>query len=674
MRHSIRISIIALTLSVFLWSAPSGAEKAVHSAGQWDKETIELFRSLPIQAEGRVKPLDSFAAFKMLKINGMRKLNLTNMGTFEKIKARFTRKDIPQLNPMEWFLDILFYPEDAKEYKTFWVENTEALIPLGLPPLEKRWGRYTYNQLQPHFGEIFPMAQQYAAIEPSERDATQQQVLSLAMNINEFQRMARYFDFGRQHYHMMDSALLEKIFGSEKELSLSGILAKAPELRQGIIALNRMENEMEPAAYQQESDAFLTFFDPLDFATQSALALNLFPPEDHGEDVWRTPADLITINFEALESESTQLAELGALERMAKAAEAHNTVAFREEAQAFHEGIVTLAKERGEYSKVPMETNFYKWKFFFFSQWLFVLSFLIIALSWLNLKGKVFYRAGWVTVSIPFILLVAGIVYRCIIRGRPPVTTLYETILFITAVCVLVGLFIEYVNRQRIALSIASFLGVAGVFLANKFEILDKQDTMPELVAVLDTNFWLATHVTIINVGYAAGMLGGAIAHIFIVGKLFGFKRDDKLFYKNITRMVYGIICFALVFSAIGTVLGGIWANYSWGRFWGWDPKENGALLIVLWNLAILHSRMGGYIRDLGINMAAVFGGMVVAFSWFGVNLLGVGLHAYGFTAGIGGALRVFWSIESFVLLLGVAVFIRQQALKAARKEIQAGG
>jgi ABC-type transport system involved in cytochrome c biogenesis permease subunit len=674
MRHSIRISIIALTLGVFLWSAPSGAEKAVHSAGQWDKETIELFRSLPIQSEGRVKPLDSFAAFKMLKINGMRKLNLTDMGTFEKIKARFTRKDIPQLNPMEWFLDILFYPEDAKEYKTFWVENTEALTPLGLPPLEKRWGRYTYNQLQPHFGEIFRMAQQYAQIESSERDATQHQVLNLATNINEFQRMARYFDFGRQHYHMMDSALLEKIFGSEKELSLSGILAKAPELRQGIIALNRMENEMEPGAYQQESDAFLTFFDPLDFATQSALALNLFPPEDHDEDVWRTPSDLITLNFEASESESTQLAELGALEGMAKAAEARNTVAFREEAQAFHEGIVALAKERGEYSKVPMETAFYKWKFFFFSQWLFVLSFLIIALSWLNLKGKVFYRAGWVTVSIPFILLVAGIVYRCIIRGRPPVTTLYETILFITAVCVLVGLFIEYVNRQRIALSIASFLGVAGVFLANKFEILDKQDTMPELVAVLDTNFWLATHVTIINVGYAAGMLGGAIAHVFIVGKLFGFKRDDKPFYKNITRMVYGIVCFALVFSAVGTVLGGIWANYSWGRFWGWDPKENGALLIVLWNLAILHSRMGGYIRDLGINMAAIAGGMVVAFSWFGVNLLGIGLHSYGFTAGIGGTLRIFWSIESFVLLLGVAVFIRQQALKAARKEIEAGG
>jgi ABC-type transport system involved in cytochrome c biogenesis permease subunit len=203
---------------------------------------------------------------------------------------------------------------------------------------------------------------------------------------------------------------------------------------------------------------------------------------------------------------------------------------------------------------------------------------------------------------------------------------------------------------------------------------MEKQDTMPELVAVLDTNFWLSTHVTTISIGYAAGLLAGGIAHVYIVGQLLGVKSNDQAFYKGITRMVYGVICFTLLFSAVGTVLGGIWANYSWGRFWGWDPKENGALLIVLWNLAILHARMGGYIRDLGMNMAAVAGGVVVAFSWFGVNLLNTGLHTYGFTAGISGSLNIFYTIEAFTLLLGLGVFVRQQALKAARKELQAGG
>ena len=99
----------------------------------------------------------------------------------------------------------------------------------------------------------------------------------------------------------------------------------------------------------------------------------------------------------------------------------------------------------------------------------------------------------------------------------------------------------------------------------------------------------------------------------------------------SLGRMVYGVICFALFFSFVGTVLGGIWADQSWGRFWGWDPKENGALLIVIWCAIILHARWGGLIRRRGLMVTALFGNVITAFSWFGVNMLGVGLHSYGF-------------------------------------------
>ncbi len=184
---------------------------------------------------------------------------------------------------------------------------------------------------------------------------------------------------------------------------------------------------------------------------------------------------------------------------------------------------------------------------------------------------------------------------------------------------------------------------------------------MPMLLAVLDTNFWLATHVTIINIGYAAGLLAAGIAHGFIFGKLLGIKRDDKKFYRSITRMVYGSMCFGLLFAFVGTVLGGIWANYSWGRFWGWDPKENGAALICLCMLATLHARNGGYIRDMGIHLAAVFTGSVVAFSWWGVNLLGVGLHSYGFTSGIWTVTFIFWTTQAAVIALGFFVLLRDR-------------
>jgi cytochrome c biogenesis factor len=115
------------------------------------------------------------------------------------------------------------------------------------------------------------------------------------------------------------------------------------------------------------------------------------------------------------------------------------------------------------------------------------------------------------------------------------------------------------------------------------------------------------------------------------------------------------------VFSTVGTVLGGIWANDSWGRFWGWDPKENGALMIVLWELAMLHARMGGYIRDLGFAVASTFGAIIVAFSWWGVNLLGVGLHSYGFTSGIMPILLGFYAIELVVCACGVLVWVLER-------------
>ena len=148
--------------------------------------------------------------------------------------------------------------------------------------------------------------------------------------------------------------------------------------------------------------------------------------------------------------------------------------------------------------------------------------------------------------------------------------------------------------------------------------------------------------------GYAGGLLASAIAHIWILGKLFGFRKKDKAFYKSIIRMVYGVICFSLLFAIFGTIMGGVWANDSWGRFWGWDPKENGALLICIWFLMVLHGRMGGYLRDRGIAICAVVGGVVVSASWWGVNLLGVGLHSYGFTSGVLMTLLTFWAIEGW--------------------------
>ena len=122
------------------------------------------------------------------------------------------------------------------------------------------------------------------------------------------------------------------------------------------------------------------------------------------------------------------------------------------------------------------------------------------------------------------------------------------------------------------------------------------------------------------------------------------------------------MLCFGVIFATVGTILGGIWANESWGRFWGWDPKENGALLICISQIALLHGRMGGFLRDQGICMAAAFTGTVIAFSWWGVNLLGVGLHSYGFTSGVHTALWTYYGIQWGIVGLGAVTALAERS------------
>ena len=133
------------------------------------------------------------------------------------------------------------------------------------------------------------------------------------------------------------------------------------------------------------------------------------------------------------------------------------------------------------------------------------------------------------------------------------------------------------------------------------------------------------------------------LAIVYIVRGVFT-RSLDKATADALARMVYGIVCFATLFSLVGTILGGIWADQSWGRFWGWDPKENGALIIVIWNAIILHARWGGLVRQRGLMALAVFGNIVTSWSWFGVNMLGVGLHSYGFMD------AAFWWLIAFVV------------------------
>lgn len=174
---------------------------------------------------------------------------------------------------------------------------------------------------------------------------------------------------------------------------------------------------------------------------------------------------------------------------------------------------------------------------------------------------------------------------------------------------------------------------------------------MPVLQAVLDTQFWLATHVISVSLGYVATLVAGLYGIGYLIAQWLA-KDSKKL--RELYRCCYGAACFGILFSFVGTVLGGLWADDSWGRFWGWDPKENGALLIVIWNALILHARWDGMVAARGFSILAIGGNIVTAWSWFGTNELGIGLHSYGFTSGVLMWLTIFVGIQLFFIAAGI--------------------
>jgi len=626
-------------LMLAAFTLPVVAADEEQKAHTWDQETIDIASSIPIQDGGRIKPLSTFARFRLIAMCG---------------KSTLKDPEYGRMKPMHWLLNVLFFTDEARKYKVFVVQSSDVLDAIGLADtVRKKRDSYSYDDLEPGRAKLFKLAGEYGRIQPKNRTTVERQIYNLAFNIREFERLAGSLRFAHRHPDLKASPSLAALFPRPEDQRFSALLLKATAVRKLTESLQRPDASRPDEERRAELAAVTKVLREAEGSLGMSNMLAIFPPsvsqKEHSE--WMAPGELIRSAFTAGPSVAPQIALLGALEELVHLRGDGN--AFKQRLLSLRDGVRELAEKRGEYGNVELEVSFYRVGYFTWSLVLFIISFVLVALCW------ILPRSRWASLatSVPLVIglgyLSIGITLRCIIRARPPVSTLYETFLFITAVAVLSALLIELMNRRRIALGLAAILGMVGMFLANRYEIKEAVDTMPSLGAVLDTNFWLATHVTTIAIGYSAGLLAAAIAHVYIFGKLFGLRKNDSQFYRSIGRVLYGTVIYCLFFSVLGTLLGGVWANESWGRFWGWDPKENGALMICLWTLAMVHAHRGGYIRDLGIAISSVFCGIIVAFSWWGVNLLNVGLHTYGFTHGILVSLLIFIGLEMVVIALG---------------------
>lgn len=327
-----------------------------------------------------------------------------------------------------------------------------------------------------------------------------------------------------------------------------------------------------------------------------------------------------------------------------KAFQGKDTALFNAVVADYLQSIKTTQAEL--FPRIQIEQRFNLAEPFYQAMVVLVLAFLLSVFGWLFWEEPLRKSATGVLL-VGFLIFTVALITRMYLQGRPPVTNLYSSAIFVGWIAVLMGIGIEWFLKNGFGTIMASITGFCALLVAHNLG--SDGDTMEMMRAVLDTNFWLATHVTTVTMGYSASFLAGFMGLIVVLMGVLSTKLTKDLYLK-ISGMIYGTVAFATLFSFVGTVLGGIWADQSWGRFWGWDPKENGAVMIVLWNAIILHARWGGLAKKQGIALLAIGGNIVTAWSWFGVNMLGVGLHSYGFTD------KAFLGLSSFVLLNMVVI------------------
>jgi len=479
---------------------------------------------------------------------------------------------------------------------------------------------------------------------------------------------------GKDHYEKQEAAawLAVLFFDPDSTLNDKIFLINNPDIAVALGITPQQDRRYTPGQLQQayhrlpqlqqaaekipEKDRSLAeneimrIFDNINLYTDLSHSLAVIPSSQN--DNWLSLWDAVSTDFG--NGQTRRLVMLWG--KMAVSYKQGDDAAFNKAARAYLNSIrYSLSKEDlNKVNKFPLELFYQAGSPFTWSIMFYIFAFIFFVVSFTSSK-TLWYNLGLCSIIAGFIPHLLGLLMRIIILNRPPVSSLYETFIFVGLIAVFLGLLIEYYNRQWLGIVTAAISGTALLFIANKYSA--EGDTLKVLVAVLNSNFWLATHVTTITMGYASTCVGGLLGHIWLVQAV--FRKDNQILDKT-HKTILGILGVALTLTFLGTNLGGIWADQSWGRFWGWDPKENGALMIVLWTALLFHAKAGQMIGPRGLAVGAVIGMMVVMWAWFGVNLLSVGLHSYGFTSGIAASL-IIYAIVEVIFLTVTAWFISRK-------------
>jgi ABC-type transport system involved in cytochrome c biogenesis permease subunit len=600
---------------------------------------VSEFGKLPVLANGRFQPMDSLARNSLLQLREKQALFIP--------KAQRRPGEKGEIPATEWLMEVMMNQPRADERKVFRIDHPEVKSLLKLPEKNREGTEdgkhYSWNQIKPSLEAIEKEGKRIATIEPTHRRPFDQAVVKVENALFLYMRL-------KNTIQPEDSTNF--VADLERYVASVGPGVKAFEAQQA-------QKEHDEKALQ----ALHYFVGRFDAMKRMETPL-LVPPEQpgHSRDAWRRVGEAL---IDVVRGEPVPFA-VKAYANMAVAYRQGRLADFNKAVVDYRSALVPNFMP--EVKKAGREYFYNHLEAFYKALSIYVAAFLLACAYWFNMSEPLRRSAAWLVV-IAFVVHSAGLIFRMVLEQRPPVTNLYSSAIFIGWGAVVLGMVLERFYRDGIGTVVASFVGFVTLVIAHNLALgsnlaISGGDTMIMLRAVLDTNFWLATHVVIVTLGYASTFVAGVLAIVYLLRGLFTCTLTPVT-ARSLNRMVYGILCFATLFSFVGTVLGGIWADQSWGRFWGWDAKENGALIIVLWNALVLHARWGGLVKERGLMNLALVGNIVTSWSWFGVNMLGIGLHSYGSMD------KAFWWLVGFVVsqvvLIGLGL-IPQENWRSFRK------
>ncbi len=584
---------------------------------------FEKLAQTPILHDGRIKPLDSFARAKMKEFSGQ------------------------ENGAMLWLIEAIFDPARAENTAVFKITDPEVR---NLLNLEKRKSRlYSFREVLKGIMPREDMVNAIISADKNSRTPQQSTLLEINDKLHELRdilsSLSLYLPLSVE-IPTNASAQFSEYAGRSITLADNSELIREIQIAvKDIVAVKGEDIE----SYSEEEQILAHLSYSISILGDAGMRSRIFKVIPDANN------DMITPWQSMLQSRGdTKITTIW--QDLAMAYHATDKEAWDRSIEALH----TYYFGRSDGASSPLLTEYYYNKYN-----PFYVSFLLCGFAFILLTISVFVKHGGVRgIIIPVICLsvalqVIGISLRIYILDRPPVTTLYETVLFVSALAMAYLLAMAWRSPKNSWLWLCVVLGMILHILG--FSHSQDGDSFVVLTAVLNTNFWLTTHVLCITAGYAFCAVTSILAHYALI-HITIMRRNipDETLFAHIRSA--GLI--ALFFATIGTVLGGIWADQSWGRFWGWDPKENGALLIVLWLIWVIHGRISGQLRPVLFLCGLAYLSVILALSWFGVNLLNVGLHSYGFTDSAAGILGGFIIIET-AIIIGL-IFIHKERMKHA--------